>query len=230
MGSARPRRRRRAQGPGLGTATLAARAPAIVVAATDDRGRACAGRAGRDSAPDGARGRPFPRLVDGGGRAARRGRRGTAGAGMGDHRRPAQLALGHELVGAARQCSSWRGCTRWSASSSGDRSARSRPSATAWRRPWWPSRWPTPLLHAAWDDGSPTTAAMAKAVAGRAARTASRHCQQVLAGIGFTTEHPFQRYLRRVLLDQLFGSGRSLTRQLGAGVLESGTLPAAFPL
>ena len=32
-------------------------------------------------------------------------------------------------------------------------------------------------------------AALAKAVAGQSARTVARHCQQVLAGIGFTTEH-----------------------------------------
>ncbi len=50
------------------------------------------------------------------------------------------------------------------------------------------------VLEAAWEDGSPVTAAVAKALAGRGARTASRHCQQVLAGIGFTTEHQFHRY------------------------------------
>ena len=48
---------------------------------------------------------------------------------------------------------------------------------------------------------------MAKAVAGRSARTVAKNCQQVLAGIGFTTEHHFHRYLRRILvLDELFGS------------------------
>ena len=55
--------------------------------------------------------------------------------------------------------------------------------------------------------GVAPAAAMAKALAGRGARTAARHCQQVLAGIGFTTEHDFHHYLRRVLvLDQLFGT------------------------
>ena len=64
------------------------------------------------------------------------------------------------------------------------------------------------LLDAAWEDPSPVTAAMAKAFAGRSARTVARHCQQVLAGIGFTTEHPLHRSVRRtIVLDQLLGAG-----------------------
>ena len=48
----------------------------------------------------------------------------------------------------------------------------------------------------------------------------------MLAGIGFTTEHPLHRYVRRtIVLDQLLGAGSVLTRQLGADVLASGTLP-----
>jgi alkylation response protein AidB-like acyl-CoA dehydrogenase len=87
------------------------------------------------------------------------------------------------------------------------------------------------LVAAAWDEPDPAFAAMAKAVAGRSARTVARHCQQVLAGIGFTTEHPFHRYFRRVVvLDQLLGAGADLTRRLGADSLATGSLPAAFPL
>ncbi len=87
------------------------------------------------------------------------------------------------------------------------------------------------LLAAAWDNPSPASAAMAKGMAGRSARTAAKHCQQVLAGIGFTAEHPFHRYLKRiVVLDQLLGAGKSLTRQLGTDVLASRTLPPTFPL
>jgi alkylation response protein AidB-like acyl-CoA dehydrogenase len=72
---------------------------------------------------------------------------------------------------------------------------------------------------------------MAKAFAGRSARTAARHCQQVMAGIGFTTEHPLHRSVRRtIVLDQLLGAGTVLTRTLGADILSSATLPAAFPL
>ena len=52
-------------------------------------------------------------------------------------------------------------------------------------------------LGAAREEPSPDTAALAKAIAGRTAHTVARHCQQVLAGIGFTTEHPFHRFSRR---------------------------------
>ena len=66
----------------------------------------------------------------------------------------------------------------------------------------------------------PLTAALAKAIAGRSARTVARHSQQVLAGIGFTTEHPLHHYVRRVLLlDHLLGDARSLTTTLGDALL-----------
>jgi len=66
---------------------------------------------------------------------------------------------------------------------------------------------------------------------GRAALGAARNCQQVLAGIGFTAEHPFHRYVRRVLvLDQLLGSSRSLTRGYGAELLATRRLPDLLPL
>jgi hypothetical protein len=87
------------------------------------------------------------------------------------------------------------------------------------------------VLDAAWLDHEPQTAGMAKATAGRAARVTARHGQQVLAGIGFTTEHPFQRYLRRVLvLEQLLGGTYSLTRELGREILARRQLPALLPL
>jgi hypothetical protein len=87
------------------------------------------------------------------------------------------------------------------------------------------------LLDVAWEDGMSQTAALAKAVAGRSARLAARHCQQVLAGIGFTTEHPLHRYVRRVLvLDELFGSSRVLTRELGQRLAAGGALPPPIAL
>jgi hypothetical protein len=86
-------------------------------------------------------------------------------------------------------------------------------------------------LQAAWDDPSPVNAASAKALAGRGALVAARHCQQVLAGIGFTTEHPLHRHVRRArVLDQLLGNARALTRQLGEDVLATHRLPALLPL
>ncbi|HKE73780.1 MAG TPA: acyl-CoA dehydrogenase family protein [Acidimicrobiales bacterium] len=86
-------------------------------------------------------------------------------------------------------------------------------------------------LGAAWDDGTPFSAAVAKAVAGRSARTVARHAQQVLAGIGFTTEHPLHRYVRRALvLDALLGGAHSLTRRLGEDLLAGRSLPSILPL
>jgi alkylation response protein AidB-like acyl-CoA dehydrogenase len=78
---------------------------------------------------------------------------------------------------------------------------------------------------------STVLAAMAKASAGRAARTVARHAQQVLAGVGFTAEHRFHLFLRRVLaLDGLFGDARTLTRALGEELLRTRQLPPARPL
>ena len=86
-------------------------------------------------------------------------------------------------------------------------------------------------LGAAWEVGSTRTAAMAKAIAGRSARVVARHGQQVLAGIGFTTEHPFHRYLRRALVfDALLGDTRTLTKQLGDDLLRARQLPQILPL
>ena len=86
-------------------------------------------------------------------------------------------------------------------------------------------------LDAAWDDGTPFAASVAKAIAGKAARLTAKHCQQVLAGIGFTAEHAFQGYLRRTrVLDQLFGDSRTLTRELGTQLLATRTVPPILPL
>jgi hypothetical protein len=83
----------------------------------------------------------------------------------------------------------------------------------------------------AWVDEDALAAAAAKALAGRSVRTAARHCQQVLAGIGFTTEHDFHEYLRRALvLDGLFGASRRLTRQFGEEVVATREPPPLLPL
>ncbi len=87
------------------------------------------------------------------------------------------------------------------------------------------------MVDAAWEDGKPETAAMAKALAGRGAKTAARQCQQVLAGTGFTTEHPFHTYFKRVLvLDQLHGNSKALTREFGERLISTRRLPAPLPL
>lgn len=87
------------------------------------------------------------------------------------------------------------------------------------------------VVDAAWLDPTPVTAAMAKATAGRSARVVAKHCQQVLAGIGFTTEHDLHRHLRRIwVLDQLFGSSAVLTKRLGQDLLATRALPPLLPL
>jgi alkylation response protein AidB-like acyl-CoA dehydrogenase len=78
---------------------------------------------------------------------------------------------------------------------------------------------------------SPLLAGMAKALAGRGGRTVARHCQQVLAGVGFTAEHEFHHSFRRVLtLDGLLGDARTLTRELGEELLRTRRMPVATPL
>jgi hypothetical protein len=142
----------------------------------------------------------------------------------------AQLALAHELVGTAR---SMLELARLHAL---DRIQFGRPIASfqAVRHRLADSlvllEATAGLLEAAWEDPSPLTAAMAKGLAGRSVRTVGRHCQQVLAGIGFTTEHPLHRYVRRsILLDHLLGAGSVLTRELGTAML-GGAVPAPLPL
>ncbi len=83
-------------------------------------------------------------------------------------------------------------------------------------------------LHAAADDlGS----LLAKAAAGQAALTTSRHCQQVLGGIGFTAEHDLHRHVKRALvLDGLLGSARDLTREAGKTLRANGFAPRLVDL
>jgi hypothetical protein len=67
---------------------------------------------------------------------------------------------------------------------------------------------------------------LAKAATGRAALIASRHCQQVLGGIGFTAEHELHRHVKRSLvLDGMLGSTRELTHEAGAALRARGSAP-----
>jgi hypothetical protein len=86
-------------------------------------------------------------------------------------------------------------------------------------------------LDAAGDEPAPLTAALAKAVAGRTARTVGGHCQQVLAGIGFTTDHPFHRYLKRTMaLEGMFGSADEIAVAIGRQLLASRRVPTLIEL
>jgi acyl-CoA dehydrogenase-like protein len=87
-------------------------------------------------------------------------------------------------------------------------------------------------LAAAWDaDDALLAGLLAKSLAGRAARIAATHCQQVLAGIGFTAEHPFHRFLARALvLDSVLGSAAELPTVIGVQLISSGTIPRLVDL
>ena len=86
-------------------------------------------------------------------------------------------------------------------------------------------------LGAARDEPGPETAALAKAVAGRSARTVARHAQQVLAGIGFTAEHAFHRTLKRTMtLEGLFGSADAIVLDVGRSLLAEREVPTLIEL
>jgi hypothetical protein len=142
-----------------------------------------------------------------------------------------QLALGHELVGAARSM------LTLARDHARERVQFGRPIASfqAVRHRLAEAlvavEAAAGLLSAVWDEPTPSAAALAKGMAGRSALTVAGHAQQVLAGIGFTAEHPLHRYVRRtIVLDQLLGAGSVLTRRTGAEVLSLRQLPAVLPL
>ena len=215
---------------GLGTRALG-RHDTVVVVAPDQSGHACFVVPTNTLKLASARGLdPDLGLVEVTG-SVERGTRAEGGADWGAAVAAGQLALGHELLGAARTM------LELARVHALERVQFGRPIASfqAVRHRLAESlvaiEAAAALLAASWDEPDPVTAAMAKAVAGRSARTVARHCQQVLAGIGLTTEHPFHRYFRRVVvLDQVLGASSVLTRRLGGDALRTGSLPASFPL
>jgi acyl-CoA dehydrogenase-like protein len=143
----------------------------------------------------------------------------------------AQIALGHELVGASRKALTLAHDHALDRIQFGQPIARFQAVRHRLADTLVAIETASAVLDAAWLDRSPVTAALAKATAGRSARTAARHCQQVLAGIGFTTEHDLHRYVRRILvLDQLFGSHTVLTKRFGEELLATRELPELVPL
>lgn len=86
-------------------------------------------------------------------------------------------------------------------------------------------------LTAAMDEVGPLTAALAKATAGRTGQIVGAHAQQVLAGIGFTTDHPFHRFLKRSLvLEGLFGSADEIATDIGHQLLATRRVPTLIEL
>jgi len=87
------------------------------------------------------------------------------------------------------------------------------------------------ILAVAGEQPGSETAALAKAAAGRSARTVAAHCQQVLAGIGFTTEHAFHRFLKRtLLLEGILGSADEIVLDVGRRLLASRRVPTLIEL
>jgi hypothetical protein len=87
-------------------------------------------------------------------------------------------------------------------------------------------------LELAWTaDDEQLAAMLAKSLAGRAARIAAAQCQQVLAGVGFTAEHPFHHYLARTMvLDRVLGSAAELPAEIGARLASAGSIPRLVEL
>ena len=80
-------------------------------------------------------------------------------------------------------------------------------------------------------DPDPLLAALAKSLAGQAALTTATNAQQVLAGIGFTAEHQFHRWMKRTLvINTLFGSANSLPAEIGHNLLSEGSAPRLIQL
>jgi hypothetical protein len=84
----------------------------------------------------------------------------------------------------------------------------------------------------AWEaDDLPLAAATAKVVTGQAVSVTAAHAQQLLAGIGFTAEHPFHRVMKRtVVLERILGSAAELAPQLGRHLAERGEAPRLVQL
>jgi hypothetical protein len=71
----------------------------------------------------------------------------------------------------------------------------------------------------------------AKIVVSQSVTLTISHSQQVLAGMGFTAEHPFHRYMKRALvLDRLLGSASELAPIVGRELVRLGAAPRLVEL
>jgi alkylation response protein AidB-like acyl-CoA dehydrogenase len=84
----------------------------------------------------------------------------------------------------------------------------------------------------AWEaDDQILAAATAKLIAGRAVSLTAAHTQQLLAGIGFTAEHPYHRFMKRSLvLERMLGSAHELAPELGRRLMERAEAPRLVQL
>jgi alkylation response protein AidB-like acyl-CoA dehydrogenase len=81
-------------------------------------------------------------------------------------------------------------------------------------------------VSAAAEQVEPLSAMVAKSTAGTAARVAAANCLQVIAGTGFTWEHPLHRFQKRgLVLDRLLGSADHLPNAIGEELIRRGRAP-----
>jgi hypothetical protein len=85
---------------------------------------------------------------------------------------------------------------------------------------------------AGWEaDDQPLAAATAKLIAGRAVSATAAHTQQLLAGLGFTADHPYHRFMKRtVVLERMLGSAHELAPEVGRRLIERGEAPRLVQL
>jgi len=82
------------------------------------------------------------------------------------------------------------------------------------------------LVDEAGRSADPWVSLVAKCMAGRAAEFACTQAQQCYGAIGFTWEHTFHRYLRRMyVLDRMFGEWRDLEHEIGERLQSGGDVP-----
>jgi Acyl-CoA dehydrogenase, C-terminal domain len=84
----------------------------------------------------------------------------------------------------------------------------------------------------AWEsDDLLLAAATAKVVTGKAVEVTAANTQQLLAGVGFTAEHPFHEFMKRaVVLERILGSGTEMARVVGRQLIERGEAPRLVQL
>jgi alkylation response protein AidB-like acyl-CoA dehydrogenase len=84
----------------------------------------------------------------------------------------------------------------------------------------------------AWESEDLGLAALtAKVVTGKAVSVTAANTQQLLAGLGFTAEHPFHGFMKRaIVLERMLGSSGELASELGRRLVDRGEAPRLVQL
>jgi alkylation response protein AidB-like acyl-CoA dehydrogenase len=90
----------------------------------------------------------------------------------------------------------------------------------------------TAVADGVWEsDDQPLASTTAKLVCSRACGVIVRHTQQILAGVGFTAEHPYHRAMKRALvIDRILGNADELAPLVGRELMERGEAPRLVDL